>query len=89
MNKYYTMRQGVYPTEEQVTEARRKKHAKHLDYFYGDYWSIFEDEEHRFFIEFDVGHLASKFVVREITGDDYRALKNDKSLFNKVRRSVE
>ncbi len=89
MSKYYTMKQGVCPTEEQVVEARRKKHAKHLDYFYGDYWSIFEDEDHRFFVEFDVGHFASKFVVREITGDDYRALKNDKGLFDKVRRSVE
>lgn len=83
------MKKGVYPTQEQVAEARRKTHADHLDYFYGDYWSIFEDKNNRFFLEFDVGHFASKFVVREISGEDYNALKNDKSLFDSVRRSVE
>lgn len=83
------MKQGVYPTEEQMAEARRKKHADDLDYFYGDYWNIFEDKNHRFFLEFDIGHFATNFVVREISGDDYRALKNDKSLFDRVRGSVE
>ena len=53
---------ATLPTKKQTSEFRRKKHANHLDYFYGDYWSIFEDKNHKFFLEFDVGHFASKFV---------------------------
>ncbi len=86
MSKFYTMKKGVYPTDEQVAETRRKKHAEHLDYFYGNYWSIFVDKDHRCFIEFDVGHFASNFIVRQISHDDYAALKNDTSLFNSVIR---
>ena len=88
MSKHYAMKNGVYPTDEQVAKTRRKVHAYHLDYFYGDYWSIFEDKEHRCFIEFDVSHFASKFITREVSRDDYTALKNDKSLFNRVIRGL-
>lgn len=76
------------PTNEQLAETRRKVHADHLDYFYGNHWSIFEDKKHRCFIEFDVGHFAAKFVVKEISRDDYKALKNDKSLFDKIVKSL-
>ena len=48
MSKFYTMKKGVYPTGERVAETRRKKHAEHLDYFYGDYWSIFVDKDHSY-----------------------------------------
>lgn len=89
MSKFYTTEKGVHHTDQQVAEIRRNKHAEHLNYFYGDHWSIFEDKEHRCFIEFDVGHFASEFIVRELSRDDYTALKNDKSLFNTVIRQFK
>lgn len=88
MSQFYTMKKGVYPTDEQVAETRRKAHAEHLDYSYGDHWSIFEDKEYRCFIEFDVGHFASEFIIREISRDDYSALKNDKSLFTNIIKGI-
>lgn len=89
MSNNYTKKKGQYPTNEQLAETRRKKHAKHLDYFYGDHWSIFEDKDHRCFIEFDAGHFASEFIVREISRDDYAALKKEKNLFHKIIRSLK
>lgn len=86
MSKFYSTKEGVYPTDEQVAGTRQKKHANHLDYFYGDYWSIYMDKDHRCFIECDIGHFASKFIVRQISREDYAALKKDKSLFESVVR---
>lgn len=79
----------IKPSKEKMAEVRRKKHANHLDYFYGNHWCIFEDEDHKFFLEFDVGHFASKFIAHEISSDDYKKLKNDKSLFDIIRSKLE
>lgn len=86
MSKFIHNEKGVYPTDELVAEARWKKHANHLDYFYGDYWLIYKDKDHRCFIEFDIGHFASKFIVRQISHDNYVALKKDNSLYNSLIR---
>jgi len=72
-----------------IVNARSKAHADPLDYFYGDYWCIFEDRDHNYFLEFDIGRFATNFKAHEISSDDYYALKNDKSLYDKVRRNLE
>jgi hypothetical protein len=88
MSEHYKLKKIVPPTEAQLAERREKIHADHLDYFYGDHWSIFIDKANRCFLEFDVGHFASEFIVREITRKDYDSLKRDKSLFTQISRKV-
>jgi hypothetical protein len=86
MSKYYTLVEVDSPTEAEMSERREKIHADHLDYFYGNHWNIFIDKENKCFLEFDVGHLASKFIVKEISRKDYDSLKTDTSLFDKISR---
>ena len=74
--------------EEKTTELRRKKHKDHLDYFYGDYWNIFIDADEKCYLEFDKGHFATDFVVREITRVEYDSLKNDKTLFKSISNKL-
>lgn len=88
MSEYYKLKKVEPPTEAQLSERQEKKHADHLDYFYGDHWSIFIDKANKCFLEFDVGHFASEFIVREISHDDYGSLKKDKSLFTQVSRKA-
>ena len=88
MSKYYTQKPLAYPTEERVAEKRAEKHKNHIDYFYGSYWNIFIKEDGRCFLEFDIGHFATEFIIREIPKKDYDALKADTSLFEKISNSV-
>jgi hypothetical protein len=88
MSKYYTSEDVVPPTEAQMLEKREIIHADHLDYFYGDHWNIFIDKSNKSFLEFDIGHLASNFIVREISRQDYDLLKTDTSLFSTVSRKL-
>lgn len=88
MSKHYTLTKVVPRTKAQIADRREEIHADHLDYFYGDHWSIFIDKFNVCFLEFDIGHFASKFIVREITIEDYDSLKRDKSLFTQISRKV-
>ena len=45
-------------------------------------------KENKHFLEFDAGHFASEFIVREISKDDYESLKKDKSLYIQISRKV-
>ncbi|MCG9685258.1 hypothetical protein L1D31_22335 [Vibrio sp. Isolate23] len=88
MNKHYKLVEIDLPTETQLSEMRATKHADHLDYFYGEHWNTFINRDHKCFLEFDVGHFASEFIVREITYEHYCSLKKDKSLFEAISMSV-
>lgn len=88
MSEFYKLKEIEPPTEDQMHERREKAHADHLDYFYGDHWNVFIDKVNRCYLEFDIGHFASEFVIREISRDDYDSLKMDKSLFDKISRAA-
>lgn len=88
MSEYYKLKEIEPPTEAQMHERREKIHADHLDYFYGDHWNIFIDKTNKYYLEFDIGHFASEFVIREISRNDYESLKRDKSLFEQISRVV-
>jgi len=88
MSDYYTVKKVELPTKSQIEEKRALLHAEHLDYFYGDFWSIYIEKDSRCYLEFDVGHLATKFITREISKEDYESLKSDKALFKIISRKV-
>jgi len=88
MSEYYKLEEVDQPTDAQLLKRRETKHADHLGYFYGDHWNIFIDKENKCFLEFDIGHFSSEFIIREITHESYNLLKNDKSLFEKISRNV-
>ncbi len=73
------------PTDEEVQRARQEAHKDHLDWFYGDYWDIFIDKRNRFFLEHDVGHLDTKFIITEISETTYNLLKAEPSRFDELR----
>ena len=76
------------PTKAELKERRDKAHGDHLEYFYGAGWCVYIDKENKYFLEFDAGHFASEFIVREISKDDYESLKKDKSLYIQISRKV-
>jgi len=88
MSEYYKLKKFDPPTEAQMHERREEAHADHLDYFYGDHWNIFIDKANKCYLEFDIGHFASEFVIREISCNEYESLKKDKSSFERISRMV-
>jgi len=88
MSNYYTLKKVELPTKSQIEEKRALLHAEHLDYFYGDFWSIYIEKDGGCYLEFDEGHLATKFITREISKEDYESLKSDKTLFKIISRKV-
>jgi len=76
------------PNKEQLKQIRDETHKDHLEYYYGDHWCIFIDINEKCFLEFDVGHFASRFIIREISKKDYDELKDDKSQYTKISRKV-
>ena len=76
-----------YPTDEELQKKREEIHREHLDYFYGDYWSIYIDANNRYFLEHDTGHFATNFVTKQISKSTYRKLKSDPSSFDKLRHN--
>lgn len=84
MQKTDEINQSLLSKEQEIIKSRKLAHAEHIDYFYGDYWCIFMDKDKKCFLEFDKGHFASEFVIKEISLEDYNSLKTDKSQYQRV-----
>lgn len=56
---------------------RPKKHSESDNEIVGDYWRVWIEND-RCFYEYDAGHFASKFVVFEITKEDFVLIKSGK-----------
>ena len=59
------------------------------EYVIGQHWFIFIDEKGDCFIEFDVGHFASKFVHAKITAKEYRDLAKNFRLYNFIVNKID
>ena len=46
------------------------------------------EKDGRCYLELDEWHLATKFITREISKEDYESLKSDKTLFKIISRKV-
>jgi hypothetical protein len=68
--------------------ARAKAHENHLEYMYGDYWTIYIDKNQVHYLELDIGHLIPEFISVRITKEDYESLKDDLSTFKTISQKV-
>ena len=73
------------PNRAEIVKRRKEMHKNHLDYFYGDYWCIYMDNENKCFLECDAGSIATKIETKQINYDDYNSLKEDPSSFKVIQ----
>ncbi|WCP68561.1 hypothetical protein LYZ37_07490 [Vibrio tubiashii] len=74
MSKYYSESPLVYPSDSDVSNTRSAKHENHLDYFYGDFWCVYEDRENKCYLEFDKGHFGVDLTTVLISRSEYKEL---------------
>ncbi|EHK9078635.1 hypothetical protein KCU32_004478 [Vibrio parahaemolyticus] len=74
MSKHYSESPFVYPGDSDVSKTRSAKHQKHLNYFYGDFWCVYEDRENHCYLEFDKGHFGVDLTKVLISRSEYKQL---------------
>ena len=86
MNHMNKMVKVTAPSGEE--KNRKKKHIEHLEYFYGDYWSVFMDKNRKCYLEIPIGTIWTEWVIREISLEDYISLKEDESRYLEIEQKV-